>query len=47
MGFVSQVCLYALFDAIVDKIKEERPELIRTRLEAFESTYSDFDFFYE
>lgn len=47
MGFVSQVCLYALFDAIIEKIKEEKPELIRTRLEGFESTYSDFDFFYE
>lgn len=47
MGFSSMVCLYSLFDAIIAKIRDERHEHVGKRLELFELTYSDFDFFYE
>ena len=47
MGFSSMVCLYSLFDAIIAKIRDECHEHIGKRLELFELTYSDFDFFYE
>lgn len=47
MGFSSFVCLYCLFDLIIARLREKRHDLINERLKVYESTCSDFDFFYE
>lgn len=47
MGFSSFVCLYCLFDLLLARLREKRHDLINQRLKLYESTYSEFDFFYE
>lgn len=47
MGFSSLICVYSLFDVITSKIHSERQDEITERLNKYESTYRDFDMFYE